>query len=177
MMGIVFAQALYALAEEEHCTDRMNHQIQLLGTLILQNPRFSTILDCPALAQSEKDALLNRCFQSDLHPYLLNGIKCMSRRKAAHEIPKMAEEFMRLYRRAHQIESVLVITAVPISETLQKKLQQKLETISKKSIELSMKVDPSILGGICIQMENTQIDNTLKTRLSAIEKQIKSAVL
>ena len=84
---------------------------------------------------------------------------------------------MKMYRKEHGIELVDVITAVPLSDEMSEKLKSKLEAKLSKKIILSVSVDPSILGGIIVRTENSQIDSSVKTRLENVEKQIKSAVL
>ena len=51
-------------------------------------------------------------------------------------------------------------------------LRQKLETITGKKIDLETKVDPSVLGGIRLDIEGTELDGTVQNRLASLRRSI-----
>ena len=176
MTAVSYAEALYSLANEENCVEEIYEQIGGVKFAFSDNPQFAKILDRPCFASDERDALIDRCFK-DVNINLLNCIKVMSKRRVSVDFVQMADEFMKLYRKEYGIELVSVITAVPLSDDMREKLKLRLEEKLSKKVILSATVDPSIMGGIIVRTENSQMDSSVKTRLDDVEKQIKSAVL
>ena len=63
---------------------------------------------------------------------------------------------------------VLAVTAVPMSAALTDKLRGKMEQVTGKKVELKCSVDPSIMGGIVVKVNNEQFDTSLRTRLEEL---------
>ncbi|MBR5121311.1 MAG: ATP synthase F1 subunit delta, partial [Oscillospiraceae bacterium] len=53
----------------------------------------------------------------------------------------------------------------PLTDEEKAALTQKLEKKCKGKVELSCEVDPSIMGGLIIEMQDTVIDGSLRQRL------------
>lgn len=176
MTAIAYAEALYSLAIDENIADEIYSQMDAVKFAFTDNPELSKILDRPSSDKAERGALIDRCFK-DANVYLVNCIKVMSKRRFTSHFPEMADEFMKLYRRENGIEIVNVITAVELSDLQRDNLKSAMESKLGKKVVLNEIVDTSIVGGIVVRTESSQIDASIKTRLDCIEKQIKSAVL
>ncbi len=176
MTAVAYAEALYSLAAEEKLADEIYSQLDAVKFAFTDNPALCKILDRPCSDRAELNAFIDRCF-GDVNIYLLNCIKIMSKRRATSHFPEMADEFMKLYRRENGIEIVNVITAAEPDEDRMDKLKAKLEAKLGKRVILNVSVDPTILGGIIVRTESSQLDASVKTRLDNIENQIKSAVI
>lgn len=176
MTAVAYAEALYSLAIDENCADEIYSQIEGVRFAFADNPELSNILDRPGSDLNSRYSLIDRCF-ADINKHFLNCIKVMCKRRVASLVVDMSDEFMSLYRKDNGIEKVTVITAETLSEDLLIPLKEKLESSLSKKVDMTVKVDPSIMGGIIVRTENTQIDSSIKTRLADMEKQIKSVVL
>ena len=56
-----------------------------------------------------------------------------------------------------------------------KQLQNTLKNITGKTIVLETMIDPSILGGMIVQIGSRQVDTSLKTRLFSLKFMLKEA--
>ena len=57
---------------------------------------------------------------------------------------------------------------MPMSAALTDKLRGKMEQVTGKKVELKCSVDPSIMGGIVVKVNNEQFDTSLRTRLEEL---------
>ena len=73
----------------------------------------------------------------------------------------------------NNIVKMTAITSVALKSEQREKLIGKLEEKSGKKVILSEKIDPSILGGIIVEYDNSRIDNSVKGKLEAVAKQLK----
>ena len=151
MTAMTYAQALYSLSVEQNVSVEIYEQIHSVKDAFLDNPEFSKILDRPCFNQSKK-------------------------RVSSHFV-EMADEFIKLYQRENGIETVTVITAVPLTTKQVDNLKIKLEKILNKKVLLTQTVDGKIMGGIIVRTENAQFDSSVKTRLEDMSKQLKSSVM
>ena len=76
-------------------------------------------------------------------------------------------------RDSNNIVKMTAITSVALKSEQREKLIGKLEEKSGKKVILSEKIDPSILGGIIVEYDNSRIDNSVKGKLEAVAKQLK----
>ena len=77
-----------------------------------------------------------------------------------------------MYYQKKNILEVTATTVQPLSDKLRKKLVDKLQSVSGKTVILHEKLDKSILGGIVLRYANTEIDSSVKTKLDNIKAQI-----
>lgn len=176
MTARAYAEALYSLAADENCAIEVYRQLPAVCFAFEDNPDFCDILDRPCSDLGGRYCLINRCF-TDINIYLLNCIKVMCKRRIISLFVEVANEFMNLYRKDNGIEKVTVITAEPLSKELVDLLKSKMEKKLSKIVEITLCTDASIMGGIIIRTESAQIDSSIRTRLTDIEKQIKAVVL
>ena len=75
------------------------------------------------------------------------------------------------------ITEVTVVSAVPLNDTSREKLLAKLQEMTGKTVRLTAKVDPSILGGLRLDLNGTRLDGTVQRRLERLRDSIGSVVL
>lgn len=171
-----YGDALFLLSEERGRSDAVRSQIELTRTLLAQHPDYVRLLDTPAVAAAEKATLIDGAFAS-LDADLVNFIKILSDNHALYLFDRCAAAFEEAFNEARGIEKVEAVTAVAMRDDQKRRLCDKLAAMTGKTILLSNKVDPSVLGGLCLRYCGRQVDATLATRLSAFEKAVKQTVL
>ena len=67
---------------------------------------------------------------------------------------------------------VKIFSAVPLNFAQRTGIEKKLESMFGKEISLVIKVDKSLIGGLRIVIGHTIIDNTVKTRLAEMKKNV-----
>ena len=68
-------------------------------------------------------------------------------------------------------------SAVPLSPAQSEKLTQKLSASTGKTVRLTNKVDPAVLGGVQLDMGNRRVEDTVAGRLDAISKLLRKTTL
>ncbi|MBF1348614.1 MAG: ATP synthase F1 subunit delta, partial [Megasphaera micronuciformis] len=89
------------------------------------------------------------------------------RREAA--ITEAVENFIDLARAAQNIEVAKIRVIKPLTAEEETALVKKLETMTGKKIEPMYYTDPSILGGVVIQIGDQVIDGSLKRQIRNME--------
>ena len=74
---------------------------------------------------------------------------------------------------AHQnIERATVTSAAPLSPEQTKALADSLSKVTGKNIELSVTVDPSLMGGVVATIGSTVFDGSVRTQLSRMREEL-----
>jgi F0F1-type ATP synthase delta subunit len=77
----------------------------------------------------------------------------------------------------NQILPVKVITAIELDEETKKTIENVLSKYFNKKVDLEFYVKPQIIGGIVIQSQGYEIDDSIQTKLRFIYKNLKNTKL
>ena len=73
-----YGGALYQLAREEGCADRLLEELEAVDGILRSNPQYQRLTSLPSLGKEERRALLDEAFGGRVHPYLLSFLKILS---------------------------------------------------------------------------------------------------
>lgn len=86
-------------------------------------------------------------------------------------LPHVAGAFERYAEHtSHERLEGEIISAVELDETQRARISEDLRTRYGSGIELRFQVDPSLIGGLIIRVGDQVLDNSLRARLSAIQR-------
>lgn len=173
----VYGESLYELAREEKKEYKLLKEIQSVRDILQSEPEYSRLLSNPALTKDERKTAVHEAFSGRIDEYLLNFLKILTENGTLSQLPKMSERFEELYNEDKGILPVHCVSAVALTTDERKRLVSALEKRTRKTVVLSEKVDPSVLGGIRLTYGGRLFDGSVKGRLEEIEKQLSNLVL
>lgn len=176
-VGSVYGEALYDLAAGENLSDEILSQLSVLDESFRQAPDFLRLLTAPGLTKQERCGIVDDSFRGKLHPYLLNFLKILTEKGYARHFSDCCAAYRERYNEDHGILPVSVMTAVPLSEEQSQRLTQKLSGITGKTVELSNRIDPAVLGGIRLDYNGQRLDDTVANRLDSLRSLLKNTQL
>ncbi len=171
-----YAEALFELCKERDDLDEVHSELLWLNEVIENNGELVKFLNAPTVEPSDKKNVLKNVFENELSKTSFDFLCVVADKKRIKYLGKIIESFNALYNNENNILEVTAITTVPLSVTIKEKLIKKLESVSKKTIVLSEKIDKSIIGGIVIEYNNTQIQGSIKHRLDELRDRINSVI-
>lgn len=168
----VYGGSLYDLAAEEKLTEQILEQMKEIRRIFSENPEYVSLLGQPSIHKKEREDMIEKAFGSQAERYLVNFIKLLCDRSILMEFAGCCEEFTRRYHAEHGISEAVVISAVTLNERQMTALKEKLEKISGKKISLTQKKDPSVIGGLRVELEGKQLDGTVQGRMSGLSRKL-----
>ena len=173
--GLIYGEALYGLATEDACAERVAQDLALVCRAAEEEPAYLPMLAEPSITKQERRALLDEAWREHLHPYTLNFLKLLCDNGLIMKLPACRKEFLRRYNRDRGILPVRAVSAAPLSLAQQARLAQVLQEKTGKTIELTLTVDPDVLGGIRLDMEGLQLDGTVRHHLDALQRLLQAS--
>ncbi len=167
-----YAQAMFELAQEQQQADAWQADLQSMA-LAAGDKAVLDVLENPAVSRQQKDDMLARATR-DVSPMVMNLIGLLVSRGTIRLLSEISNEFDRLLDESRGIASGSVITAVPIDEKEQKKLNVEIGGLMKKTVELEPAVDPDILGGMVVRVGGKLLDGSTRSKLAALKRQLAS---
>lgn len=172
-----YGGALWLLAAEQNCTQEILQDVHTLQTVLAENPDYIKLIRSPDLLLDVRLQLLDDALRGNVHAYLLNFLKLLAERGHFAFLPDCLDEYCRKYDEANNIENVTVYSAVPLSSAQEDALRDKLCAKLGKTIRLHVEVDPSVIGGIRVQTENTSLDGTVRNKINTIRDNLLQSVI
>ena len=175
--GIVYGEALYDLAKSENLSEEILSQITVLAESFREEPDFLRLLAAPNLSKGERCEILDRSFRDKVHPYVLNFLKILTEKGYVRHFADCCDAYQDCYNRDNGILPVTAVTAVPLTRPQVAKLTEKLSVLTGKTVSLTNRVDPKILGGVRLDYDGKRLDDTVSHRLDAVRGLLKNTVL
>ena len=160
-----YAEALFMLAAEEQKTEEYSRSLGLIRSVVQENPTYPEFLASPAIPLSERLAALDEAFGDSVPEYVLSFLKLLCENGRIRLLEECIAEFEKLSMAFSNRIAARVFSAIPLDEDQKQALCAKLEKISGKIVEPEYTVDPSLIGGIKIEIEGKTYDGSIKHRL------------
>ncbi len=176
-VGSVYGSALYTLAREENLSASVLEELTALEQSFRQEPGFLKLLSSPALSKDERCKILDDSFRGKVQPYVLNFLKILTEKGYLRHFSDCCKAYREQYNEDNGILPVVAVTAIPLTGEQAARLSDKLARVTGKNIALANRVDPACLGGVRLEFDGKQLDDTVAHRLSAIGNVLKSTVL
>ena len=173
----MYGGSLYDLAAEEGLETRILGELDEVQQLLKQNPDYLRLLSTPSIPKKERCGLLDEALRDRVHLYVLNFLKILCEKGTLRELSGCARAYRVRYNQAHGILEAAATTAVAMTEQQVKSLHEKLEKVTGRHIDLKTKVEPAVLGGIRLDIEGTELDGTVRSRLAGLRSSIAAATL
>ncbi len=168
-----YTEALFETASSQDNLEVIRKDLESLRETFRQND-LQKQLNSPLLTENQKKETVEFLAKKlHLNKTTLNFLYILAENKNIDLILQIADMFEDMALEKEGFIKVLVETAQELTQTQQKKLQDGLEKKLKKDVILSYKLNENLLGGLILHYQSIQIDDSLKSKLSALEKLMK----
>lgn len=175
--GTIYGGALYDLAEAEGLSGEILEQLKALEMGFAREPVFLKLLCSHRLSKAERCNILDESFREKVHPYVLNFLKILTEKDHVRHFSDCAAAYRIRYNARNNILPVTAVTAVAMTREQTVRLTEKLEKLTEKSINLTNRVDPAVLGGVRLDFDGKCMDDTLIHRLDSVRNLLNHTIL
>lgn len=171
-MGVprVYAQAMLDLAAAQGQADELLAELGDLGRVIAADPDLAAFLASPLVDTEQRAQALEKIFRRRASDLLVDALEVINRKGRLWLLPQIIEAYRAEHRELRGLVDARVISAVPLGVELRGKLTAALARFTGKQPELTLRVDPSILGGLVVEVSGRKIDSSLATRLRDVAR-------
>lgn len=171
-----YALSLYEVAKDCGKVEEFYKELSQTADVFETYPEYLKLLTTPSIPLDEKQDTLKKVFGGRVHEYVLNFLMLLTDKRRIGLIAEIRKAYQDQYYFEENIAEVVAVTASPMEAALQDKLRSKMCTVTGKKVVLRNEVDPSIIGGIVVRIDNRQVDTSVKTRLAEIAQQMNHVI-
>ena len=156
-----YAQALFSLKRDSNQVEETQKEVRELVKIIKDNPGFLTLLNAPYIDKEERIKMVDKVFIS-IDEEIKNLIKVVVENNRALYLLQIFEDFNSFANEYRGVKEGLVYSAMEISEKEINKITIAISEIEKCPIELKNIIDPSLIGGVKVVINDHIYDGTIK---------------
>lgn len=172
LVSETYAQALFDAALE---LDSLKPVYADFGDVVQsfqQEQAFFELYRTPKIDKEEKKQIVASVFKDKIQPELLNFLKVLIDKRRTYHLVEIYHAFDVLYREHYKIQKAIVKTVQPLSDEQAEALKLKLRQVTGDDVEISNIIDPSIVGGMLIQIGDQILDGSLKRKLEGLKESL-----
>jgi F-type H+-transporting ATPase subunit delta len=167
-----YARALFLLAKEKNQLTALKQDTELISEVCRMSAEFVRLLKDPVIKTSKKIRLMKIIFEGKISLLSQNFLVLVTRNKRETFIPAICRNTLSLIRSDKHIKTVVLTTAQSIDNETLEKAKKVLEKELGTRVELTCRVNPNIIGGIVLRIDDKQYDDSLATRLRKMKQSI-----
>jgi F-type H+-transporting ATPase subunit delta len=165
-----YAKSLLNLAVESNQLEAVRNDMKLVANVCSQNHDFINLLNSPIVKTDKKQDIFKAVFNGKVSTITSTFINLIAAKRRESYIANIATAFDEQYKTFLNITSATVHTAVALDETLKNEILALVKKTSTGSVELIQKIDPTLIGGFVLTINDKQIDQSVKRKLNDLRK-------
>jgi len=171
-----YATALFELARDQKSVDSVKADLDKFSALLTESPDFLRLVRSPVFtADAQAKALEAVLARAGIGGIAANFLKVLTKNRRLFAVADVIRAFRALVAQFKGEATAEVTVAEPLSDANLDALKAALKTVSGKDVDLNVKVDPSIIGGLVVKLGSRMVDSSLRTKLNSIKHAMKEA--
>jgi F-type H+-transporting ATPase subunit delta len=172
-----YARALFELALDAKSVDAVKADIEKFDAMIADSDDLRRLVRSPVFGAEERSrALAAVLAKAGIGGLTLNFLMFVTANRRLFAVGEMIRDFRKLVARWKGEVTAEVTAAEKLSDTHLEAIKNALKSITgERSVDLRVKVDPAIIGGLTVKLGSRMVDSSLRTKLNAIKHAMKEA--
>jgi F-type H+-transporting ATPase subunit delta len=166
-----YGRALLDVARKDGDPRAIETELAAFVGLVRHDPALNHVLTTPAIPASKKAALVKELVaRGGLSPIVGRALGLLAERDRLALLPDVLEDYRRRLLDLLNVVRAEVVTAVPLPEDRIAALERALAGMTGRTVSMSARVDPAILGGVVTKIGSVVYDGSVKRHLEKMKE-------
>jgi F-type H+-transporting ATPase subunit delta len=170
----VYSEALFEVAQDKDSLDEIHEQLGEISDVLAENRDLQVFFFSPYFSSAEKRDGIKRAIEG-ANPELVNFLELLAEKHRMPALFRIRRRFDELWAKENKRLGVTVTSAVELDPQIVESIGAEIKRQTGQTIELESEVDPSILGGLKLQVGNMVLDASIHSRLEKLRREIAQA--
>ncbi|MBI3701572.1 MAG: F0F1 ATP synthase subunit delta [Afipia sp.] len=171
-----YATALFELARDQKSIDSVKADLDKFETMLAGSPDLSRLVRSPVFTSDTQIKALSAVLdKAGIKGTAANFLKVLTKNRRLFAVGDVLRAFRALVAKFRGEATAEVTVAEKLSDKNLDALKAALKAVSGKDVDLNVKVDPSIIGGLVVKLGSRMVDSSLRTKLNSIKHAMKEA--
>jgi F-type H+-transporting ATPase subunit delta len=170
----VYAQAIVEAADKKGCRREVLEELgAIVHDVLPKVPKAAAVFASPKITIEQKEALVDRMAAGRLRPTTVHALKVLARHERLDVLADVVAAAQRLAESLEGRKQAAFTTAAPVDAAEQARLVAEVEKAVGATLSATFTVDPAIIGGLVVRIEDTIYDHSVATSLSRLGQRLK----
>ena len=172
-----YAHALFELAREAKATDAVKSDLDRFNAMMADSDDLTRLVRSPVFGVDEQlKALSSILDKAGISGLAANFLRVITTNRRLFAVRDMIRAYRALVAQ-HKGEVVAQVTvAEPLNDANKEALKGALKSVTGgKDIDMDVRIDPAIIGGLIVKVGSRMVDTSLRTKLNSIKIAMKEA--
>ena len=164
--------ALFSISEKNHVLEEVRNALLSLSELASTNSYFRVFLQSKKITGDQKVDILNNLLGDQGYPLVNEMASYFNASSAVSDLKSISKLFDTMYKDNKNILSVHGTVAQKMTESEVESLSSSLDQLLGKETDLTIDIDPSLIGGIKLRIDNTFLDASIQNQLQILRSKL-----
>jgi F-type H+-transporting ATPase subunit delta len=170
----VYSEALFEVAKEKEELDRVREELGQFADALEDDRDMQVFFFSPYFHSAEKKEATGKAISGASEEFM-NFIELLIEKHRMPVIFRIRRQFEEMWKRENKKLDVTLTSAIELDPEIARKVGEEIEKQTGRSVELTNRVDDSILGGLVLQVGNMVLDASIRNRLEKLRKSVAQA--
>jgi F-type H+-transporting ATPase subunit delta len=174
-ISVRYARAIFQSAQEKKILDKV-YQDMIFISEICKNKETKEFLQSPIIIPSKKEAIFHKMLEGNVEKITLSLLDLIVMNGRESFIPAIARNFIHETKKFKGVTESVLTTAIKVDDNVRKQIIDLISTVFNTKVELKENLDPEIIGGFILQVDDNYIDASIRNKLRKIKKELIGSV-
>jgi F-type H+-transporting ATPase subunit delta len=170
-----YAEALLDLADETQKSKEIGQELEEVAVAVESDPKLVAFFSNPAISDVDRGAVLEKAFRGRVGDLLVNTLLVMNRKGRLGLLRQVADGYAELLQQRQGIIEVDVFVAERLTPDQLEQVRQKVGGALRREAVVHQYVDPKLIGGLLLRVEDRLLDASVRAQLRAVRRQLLAA--
>lgn len=167
-----YAKSILDLSIEQKSLDGVLSDMKTFANIVSKSGDMRNLLASPVVPGDKKMAVLKHLFEKEFQPLTIKFFDIIIRKKREGFLGAIAKGFVEQYNELNNIANASVKSAVALSEAVINEIKGHIESQTGKKINISATVNPDLIGGVVVQVEDKLFDASVAGKLGKLKQEL-----
>lgn len=169
-----YAYALFELAQENKQLESVEASLAKLKAALDGSEELRALTTSPLVERSQAVSAISAVARTlELDPLTAKFVGTLAQNRRLAQLGPAIRAFNTIAAQYRGETNAEVASAHPLTDDQVEGLKAKLKSLAGRDVNIDMRVDPALLGGLVVRMGSRMIDGSLRTKLNSLASAMK----
>ncbi|MBQ9245011.1 MAG: ATP synthase F1 subunit delta [Candidatus Gastranaerophilales bacterium] len=160
------------MLESDNTQAEIREDLNNVKEILKNSPDLNSAMTNPVVSAYDKEQIISSVFERDTKETTRNFLKLLVEKNRFNLIFQIIDTFNEMLNKINNIVKVQVTGAIELEDNTKEEIQNKLKEKLNKEIDISYKVDNSIIAGLIYKIEDDVLDTSFLHKLEELKKEL-----
>ena len=166
-----YAKAFFTTTEDKNVVNEVLADMKLIKNTMLENKELKSVIKSPVIDLHKKKLILEAVF-SEANSNSMQLIALLLNKKRINLLLEVASSYISIYEKNNNINRAKVVLAKELTHDMFTKIQAKVNALTGNDVEIQTEINPAILGGFVLTINDLQYDASVVGQLNKFKTQL-----